>query len=1016
MAFSFSRHKSWKPLVHLPALHATREYERLELSSGLKCILINDPSSHIISVALAVGAGSYMDSLVLGVAHLCEHIVCLGEQLVLLQKLLMGCGGSFSACTGSDQTTFGFQVSTFAHELAEPEHFLLDSALPMFASFFKPPRVSTSAVAREVAFVHDEHTMNKADLDKLLWHGLRLLANVNHPFARFSTGNKATLAGAAGLKRMITDHHACAFVPANSALVIKGPQSINHLRKVLLRAFGHLSHLPCPRPRPARHDIFLASDPNCIFIKAASRKIRLYFAMRIGLIKIPVVVQKILTNVLGDESSSSLCHYLRDTKQYIERLYAYTQAASINDTFFVLSMEATELGIFRLKTILAIVFYYIEEVMAKLPESTWASVAEEYVAIDEYLFMSTLDDDDAEEVALYAENLQQGVQFLRGDWDPAHLGKHSFAFYLAEFFGRSRLKLQVSDSNPKTPLQLRQNLAWAQDAFFDFDYIKFRYPFTEGNGLYPVQCPGLRVSSPIGNLCNVIPDLLEPHPIISSAKYRHINRTPEKPFLHHQTLTQEVWLVNTPLCPRSLASIYIDFRMLRKNAESLVLLEVLAAVVGQRLKSTFYNLELFGSTWGLYANIHGEPSLLVTAGGRLSTAIYILQTALQAIFSFSERTCHYNELKAARVHLRRKYEEYINEKGIKQIHVMIYQLLEQGIVLPEQRIHTLELLDAGSLQELSLYLQNGRGFTQMLMSGGFSEDQVNLLAKTCPSQPLTLHAFPERLLDSSLPLPKGAYYGFELPKADADPVNIVLYYVQISRRNNLHAYTLSKLLQQIILSTAYHNLRDKRGLAYTISTGMKFFRNHFGLHITVPTSKHLTGYVIEQIEAYMSDLEAILTDMSEALFDTTVKKPFLQAIADESDQEINPSSLFGSIKPLQGSENQSQDASFQRHWCALDQIIRKSYNFGSKGCEETVNLSTVQLLSLSDFRTFFGEKYAVKSPERSVLVLTLGHNESHDSRSRFSVGTKMMFRRERPRERRIFKTVHDFQEHTLHTF
>ena len=45
----------------------------------------------------------------------------------------------------------------------------------------------------EINSINEEHQLNITDDDKILYHGLRLLSNINHPFNKFATGNKSTL-------------------------------------------------------------------------------------------------------------------------------------------------------------------------------------------------------------------------------------------------------------------------------------------------------------------------------------------------------------------------------------------------------------------------------------------------------------------------------------------------------------------------------------------------------------------------------------------------------------------------------------------------------------------------------------------------------------------------------------------------------------------------------------------------------------------------------------------------------
>ena len=140
--------------VTKPALD-DRRYRGLELSNGLKAMLISDPTTDKSSASMDVGVGYLADPWELqGLAHFCEHMLFLGTAEYPeengYQKFLQDHGGYSNAYTSSENTNYYFDVSTDG----------LEEALERFSRFFVSPLFSLDGVAREVNAVHSEHEKN----------------------------------------------------------------------------------------------------------------------------------------------------------------------------------------------------------------------------------------------------------------------------------------------------------------------------------------------------------------------------------------------------------------------------------------------------------------------------------------------------------------------------------------------------------------------------------------------------------------------------------------------------------------------------------------------------------------------------------------------------------------------------------------------------------------------------------------------------------------------------------------
>ncbi|KAL7552322.1 hypothetical protein ACHAWF_015546 [Thalassiosira exigua] len=165
-----------------------RAYRPLLLDNGLTVLLATDAQSKHLAAAVSVTAGASSDPRSLpGLAHFCEHMCFLGSKAYPgeneYKQYLAQHGGKSNAATSMSHTTYQFDV------LAEHG----EKALDIFSNFFISPLFSKSGTQREVNAVDSENSKNHvSDLRRRL-QVLKSLADENHHYSKFSTGNRITL-------------------------------------------------------------------------------------------------------------------------------------------------------------------------------------------------------------------------------------------------------------------------------------------------------------------------------------------------------------------------------------------------------------------------------------------------------------------------------------------------------------------------------------------------------------------------------------------------------------------------------------------------------------------------------------------------------------------------------------------------------------------------------------------------------------------------------------------------------
>mmetsp|Transcript_13269 Transcript_13269/g.27085 ORF Transcript_13269/g.27085 Transcript_13269/m.27085 type:complete len:1231 (+) Transcript_13269:234-3926(+) len=241
--------------------------------NGLTVILIQDQNSKHFAAAVSVASGASADPRALpGIAHFCEHMCFLGSEAYPKEneykQYLSQHGGKSNASTSASHTTYQFDV------LADYGQ----KALDIFSNFFIAPLFTMSGTEREVHAVDSENSKNLINDGRRRWQILKDLADKNHHFSKFSTGNKKTLPAAAvdsgddssphrkeegnsrldGILWSINDgeydeHDKATFVravllafhkrhyrPTNMTVVVVGPQTLDELESWVVPRFGRI--------------------------------------------------------------------------------------------------------------------------------------------------------------------------------------------------------------------------------------------------------------------------------------------------------------------------------------------------------------------------------------------------------------------------------------------------------------------------------------------------------------------------------------------------------------------------------------------------------------------------------------------------------------------------------------------------------------------------------------------------------------------------------------------------------
>lgn len=185
-----------------------RDYSTRKLENGLEYALITCPEAQKASVSISVEMGHFSDpDECQGLSHLMEHMLFAGSQNYpdgnFLNQFLNMHGGFVNAWTSAESCNFHFDcpVNQFSQALA------------VLIDMLTQPMLSIDGISQEIDAIDAEFLMRKQDDVRRLYDVHKQTCNPNHPFSRFSVGNKAifTQFTKAELQQKLRKHHQCYF-------------------------------------------------------------------------------------------------------------------------------------------------------------------------------------------------------------------------------------------------------------------------------------------------------------------------------------------------------------------------------------------------------------------------------------------------------------------------------------------------------------------------------------------------------------------------------------------------------------------------------------------------------------------------------------------------------------------------------------------------------------------------------------------------------------------------------------
>lgn len=990
---------SIQPNYNLPPAFSGRKHSLLVLPNGLKCLLIHDPSSEWVCGAVAVNCGAFKDPPnALGLAHLTEHMILRGSKEYksgdLGQKILEA-GGHLNAYTTGDQTCFYLEVSMFAKDIIGYGTSIVESILPIFSSYLKCPLLSEKHVILEIQAVDDEHNGNRNEQEKILFHLFRLLANPDHIFSRFGTGNHESLSQLSPkkLKLLSRAYFNNNFVPQNMSLVLKGPQTILQLRKMILTDFMSMGttqkKIPVA-PTQLSQDIskptlylqdediplFKHDGPNIIVTKGPfPSKIRLCFPVYLmNHMDNYNIAVRALCHLLGEEGPGSLSYLLNEEKGWISSLFIFVQTLYSNIEMLVVDLEPTNSAWSHLDDVVNEIITYARIDIGESSDADLIFLVEHYASLDDYNFKSQQASESLlDEVLDYAERLNRSLadamdtNFISSldAWNDLSVACLNIKDILNVCFTGSMVKVLVLIP---PAMCVKQVIAAhvSEEKYFGFEYGLSRVEFGRSPRFDFSQ---KRLPSPKTELVEKMSTKLK-NPI-TFHKVRGIQAQQQDPYLTSYDQSHELWTIPSLNLDNEIREVIVTavvkFPQISTTPTNSVILDLLIELAGNELRGCLYEYEKVGGFWGLFTNINRVSSIMVSTCGT-QEAVESMLTHVFGTIRDTARSLHqirYSLMRRARVSLRKRYEDQAKCYNIKKVLSVAYVLLEERLITPMEKINALEQIDDQHLIRFKSMLLTSVEHTSLIISGELSKscmDKIFILGKSCGSGNV-MHD------SSSIIVKQGSFYVHDTEVKKEDNLSVVMHYTQIGVRADAKAFALAKFYLYILSTNALEELRIKRHLSYSVFSGIRMFHRVFGIYLLIPSGWNDCAFLIDQIEEFLQVVEDMVSSCTEKEFQEKFLNPFIESLEQQVPDDEFGSGLFSALQPQKGSGSKPVGPRFCQHWNHLNQVLNSTYNFRSKGCEEPCDIDSIRELDKKDFLTFLQRNMSPASALRSVVVI-----------------------------------------------
>ena len=764
-----------------------RQMRHFMLPNGLPVLIISDPDTDKAAAALDVNVGSGEDPKDrAGLAHFLEHMLFLGTKKYpeadQYQDYIQKRGGSHNAYTSYEHTNYFFDI--------QAEH--LAGALDRFAQFFISPLFNEAYVERERNAVHSEFRAKYSSEFRRQEDVLRQLVNPEHTFAKFRTGNLATLHNDKGnLRQDLLAFYRQYYSATNMRLVVAGKDSLDDLEALVTSLFSAVPRFEVIEPNPSKAMFpadFLPASVE-ILPNTEVRSVSYIFPVDkyTDWMKKPLAF---IGHLLGHEAEGSLAWLLKK-EGLIESLSAGQGYGWRTGDTFMVNIKLLPKGLAQLPLIDQLLFDYVEMIKRGGIEP-WRF--EEIKNLGEVDFLFKERGDTVSEVSHLATKLHQipasqlfTVDYRFSEFDKSLIQHYADALNKKNVFRivtAPEIKPESQTDLYEVPYRLQADYQPAQDV-------------TDG--------------APEKNALQTALKLPEKNPFVPEdlSLVEGFDEKPQ-PVVKHSRFN--AWhAVDTRFgTPRATLRIRLKSAFVESSAEQAAMAKLLADAISEDLNPVTYQAYLAGADFSVSASSRGLDFTFSGYSDSLEPLVEYVLAEVKRLGKGRGIVSDHDRLEDFRDSLVRRYSNQKKNAPYQQLTGFLAASLYSPYYTADAMAKALAEVDVKSLEDFTESLLKNSEVT-VLSAGNLSEKSARKLAKKIKRVLVRGRSFKPRS-SASVSLVEGAY-GYDIEAQHKD--NALMVYLQ-GEDDSFDHQAKVMLLAQSLSTPFYASLRTEQQLGYIV--------------------------------------------------------------------------------------------------------------------------------------------------------------------------------------------------------
>lgn len=790
-----------------------RLYRLVNLKSGLKTLLVNDPDSTQCAAAITVGSGNFGDPLEFpGLAHLLEHCLFMGSKNFPeenhVNQYLDSHGGHINAWTASEMT--GFYLSCV------PEDF--KQVLDMFADMIAHPIFRTESINKEIKSIDSEFKLKRKDDLRRLYQVHKETCNPQHPFSKFSVGNAEVFNRhtTEELKHELEAFHQKHYRIQNMRFCLVAPLDLDELETLALSLFDEL-------PKELSEDSVI-TDPlytnqqvsTQIELKPLKPSYRIIVTFALDDLH-PMYRSKpesLISHMLGYEGDGSLLSYFKK-KEWATHLSAGGGIQGSNFKDFNLNLQVTEAGIKAIPDIIAAVIYYLNLIVEE-GVATWRYEEKQQLNQLAFDYQDSVKPQDyaihlATQMHHYPDEHIIDGEYLLDDFNSSH------CLQIVKQMTLDNIRIKVIAPEVTT----EKHTQW-----YDTPYRIF--PLDES------------IKSKISN-SQEIPDLFLPAPNLylpNRVKINPAEQNLEIPQKLSDYAVGETWFGQDAQFNLPKGEFFITFEspLFTKDIETIAAKRIWANSLQEHFNDQFYAATVAGIHFHIYPHQNGFS---LHTSGFSDKQLSLASSLLAELQDGKGVQTYFNQV---RRHQAQSLQNSLLSKPINRLFTVLNTLMQKTAFLPEDLGEKVLNSDyQSSVDSIQNALHEGQW--QALIYGDWTLQEATLFdagldkliphnhGKTHESLTLQLSHIAENHLEANCPHDDSALiYYLQAPDIELD----------------FKAYMM--LLEHVVSGAYFNWMRVQKQFGYQVGSGFLPYNNHPGLalYIQSPNTDPNTLFVETQ--------------------------------------------------------------------------------------------------------------------------------------------------------------------------